>query len=526
MKRNNVAKRFGIATLCLATAISAFSGITSFATSNVAVAEETTKVAATDFVDTKTATVTQESFTSMNTGNTSTTTHNALAIRSGAAYEGTFKTVFKGNASFTYRFAEELATTIYGDFKFHIEDVTDPTNCFDLIYYARRTSSTASSNWTGFYLQYGDVIRTTSTASNYTSAVPASKIVTSGTSPINDFLPHFLCRGNKSTRRNVLSFTWDSDGVMTIKTYSAKSSNAATYAHTLAKFDGTETFTSNKTDTVWGLPKISFPNGYKVSFSSNFTKSGVADQGSDVCFSSIVNNGTTYDFNTDTEITKDDYMKEYEELYGTKMNDVLLGYKDADGNLYASSDYADGYAPVYLGFDTMNGASVRIDPTGGQSGIRFMTLFDSTEYTAASGYIQSCGTLIAYTDSLTNGDFTFENYSSEIEEGTRIGKQENTPEKRFDYTDQSGTYKAYSMALVGITDYTQTYSARGYLVVVYADETTQTFYTDYNEADNARSIAEVAYKVQQLPDYQNYTAAQKAVVDGYAEAYVAPETQE
>ena len=53
MKRNNVAKRFGITSLCLATAISAFSGIAALK-NNVAVAEGET-VQATDLMYTNLA---------------------------------------------------------------------------------------------------------------------------------------------------------------------------------------------------------------------------------------------------------------------------------------------------------------------------------------------------------------------------------------------------------------------------------------------------------------------------------------
>ena len=79
-------------------------------------------------------------------------------------------------------------------------------------------------------------------------------------------------------------------------------------------------------------------------------------------------------------------------------------------------------------------------------------------------------------------------------------------------------YTAYSIAIVKIQNYKKNYSVRGYLVVKYADDITQTMYTDYNETDNSRSIAEVAYslKTDGKAEYDTYTDNQKAIVDEYA----------
>ena len=81
------------------------------------------------------------------------------------------------------------------------------------------------------------------------------------------------------------------------------------------------------------------------------------------------------------------------------------------------------------------------------------------------------------------------------------------------------------MALVSIKEanYTKAYSARGYLVVKYANDTTQTVYTDYNVSENSRSVAEVAYKLKQSSEYTTYTSAQQKIVDTFANAYVVAE---
>ncbi len=550
MKRNNVAKRFGIATLCLATAISAFSGITSVAT-DVALAE----VAATDMITATDATVTREEFTYTNT-NSTVSTATGLRISSDTAYEATFNTVFNGNSVFRFRFPETYDSNLgmYGDFKFHIADATDPENCFDIIYYAYNADQTR------VYVQWKGEIRTT------LSGIVAGNTYTNDLEKVTttNYAPFFLSEGNSSygTRLGVMALVW-SNGILSVQQRNVSSSTAAGKAarmKALAYFDGTYDATATNNGftgrTKMGLPKMSFPNGYTVTVSSNFTKDGVDDHGSDVVFLDVRTAATTatwvptsstaykdatysggqlYSFNK-TEVTDftSNYTKAYDEIAANE-GKALLGWKDAEGALYptttalTSADIS-AYNPVFLGFDTMKGASVRIDPTGGQSGLRFMMLFDKAEYAAAEGYIQSQGTLIAYTTALNLKDFTYANYETEITAGTTIAQVPNTKSKMFNYNvatnrvDDENGQPAYSMALVGISDYTQEYSARGYLVVQYADETTQYIYTAYNEADNVRSIAEVAYKVQQLPDYQNYTAEQKAVVDGYAALYVAPES--
>ena len=528
MKRNNVAKRFGIATLCLATAISAFSGIMSFATSNVAVADGTT-VATENFVTATGATVAQEEVA------VSTLSYTGLHISSDTTYSAELNTVFSGDTVFKFRFPEYKSSKIAGDFKFRITDVNDDSNYFDLVYYVIASGTSRANNGTGVYVQYGDQIRTV----NGNGGAWSNKKLTSCTgTKYTGLVPYFNSLGGAYNnneckfREGTLSLTW-TDDVLAV-TVPDGLRNIYSETRTVAEFDGTYDTTAETgangyvASTSWGLPKVSFPSGYKVSISSSYST------GTDVLFSSITTGGVTYDF-TQTTVTKDNQMKAYDEITAEEnAGKTLLGWKD-DTSFYStaaaltSADIS-AYTPVFLGFDTMTGASIRIDPTGGQSGLRFMALFDKNDYATAAPYIQSQGTLIAYTSALTKGRFDTVNYATEIAAKTTIAQVPNTKSKMFNYNvetnrvDDVNGQPAYSMALTGITDFTQTYSARGYLVVQYTDESTQIIYTNYYEADNARSIQEVAQLLQQTADYQNYTGEQKAVVDGYAGG--APETQE
>ena len=556
MKTKNVVKRIGIASLCLATAISAFSGISSFNTGNASA--ESTTVSATDLVTASAgATVEQKDFTYTTTSST-VNTKPGLYISSDVAYQATFNTVFNGSSVFRFRFPETYDSTLgyYGNFKFHIADATDPTNCFDIVYYVVATGET------GVYVQWKDEIRTTKAGTvagtSYTNTL--SDVDTT------NYAPAFLTKDTSyGDRLGVMSLAWSSTGVLSVQQRNISSSTAAKKAarmKSIARFDGTYDDTASKNGftggSKMGLPKMSFPNGYTVTISSDFTKNGVDDHGTDVVFYDVRTAATTCTFVSsgysykdcefaggqlyslsDTTITDytNNYTKAYSTLSAKPEGKVLLGWKDAQGALYSTtnalkSSNISSYSPVYLGYDTMNGASVRVESAEGtKSGIRFMTLFDQTDYAAVSDYITSFGTLIGWSDTLTKGDFNVVNYDSVInaETGKTIAQVENT-KGVFTYKDKStGTrYTAYSMALVDIADYTREYSARGYLVVTYADETTQIIYTDFNAENNTRSVAQVAYNLKtQDPDaYDAMTEARKAIVNTYAAAYVVPDVEE
>ena len=205
MKRNNVAKQIGIASLCLATAISAFSGLTFF-NKNISFSSEAKNenVALTDLLTvSEGATIAQD---------LETTAKNAkgLRISSDVAYEATFNTVFNGNSVFKFRFPETYDSTLsyYGDFKFHIADITDPDNCFDIIYYARATSQTA------VYVQWKDQIRTT------VSGLPSGNVYTNNLSEVDTtaYAPFFLSQGKSTygTHVGIMALVWN-NGVLGVQ---------------------------------------------------------------------------------------------------------------------------------------------------------------------------------------------------------------------------------------------------------------------------------------------------------------------
>ncbi len=556
MKRNNVAKRLGIASLCLATAFSAI-GSTAWLNS-VALAEGTDEptntVQATDLVhvtDTATVAITEEA--AHVTGNKlekDQTSFTGLRISSNEPYKATFKTVFDGNMQIKFRFPETYTDALYGDFTFRFTDATDDSNYFDITYYVVKEDDANGKYVTAPYVQWGDEIRMSTHSANNGYAWTNKKVTNlDGYS----FAPNFLTKyfdkyADRADRMGLLSLQWVG-GVLTITSNTTGNGesnyNSVSYIP-IASFDGTyDTSKPNNgligkqtidaetkevlEDRAGGLPFMNFENGYTVTVSSSFEDARTTDRATDVFFASIISDDT-YDF-SNAEMTKNDQMQAFEDGFeflpkaaAAAAGKVFLGYKSAAGKLYGVDSLVKKggtYEPLEISYDTINGASVRVDTEAGQSGIRFQTLFNPTEYEAVKDYITEFGTLIAYTDTLTKDDFTIANYLSDA----TFAKVKNT-KGTFEYTDkEDNEYVAYSMALVNIRDYTRAYSARGYLVVEYADGTTATVYTDYNVTDNSRSIAEVAnlLKTQDAEKYEAMNDAQKAIIDAYVAAYVAPQ---
>ena len=531
MKRNNVAKRFGLVSFCLAIAISAFSGML-MPKNEVGLAEET--IQTTDLLYTK-ANVAKETRIVYTKKSTKTST-NCLRVSSNEAYSATFKQIFSGDTTIRFAFPDDRAegiTSTYGDFKFRITDALDDTEFFDIVYKKTSKGTTMYVQWNGHTLQ---TLATSANAANYASATYYYDSI--DTSASADVAPAFMgvdSAYSYGTREGKLSLLWAGDVLQVTTNSTAKQDASDSMTAIVAKFDGTYDPTATKNGFVskskWGLPKMTFENGYTISFSSEFSKSGVEDRATDVSFSKITTGGKTYTFANDT-LTKDASIEAFETIFDAlteadvpaqAAGKVFIGWRNKASNelLPVYSIMRNGaYEPYVIDYDTVNGASVRI---AGKSGIRFQTMFDAEQYEIlkAAGYIQSFGTLIAYTDTLTTvgKDFTIENYQDQ----NAFAKVENT-KGVFDYTAKnSKTYKAYTVGVVDIADYTKSYSARGYVVIMYSNGISATIYTDYNATDNSRSIAEVAYRIKSNPlsSYHSMSDAKKAIVDAYAAAYVA-----
>lgn len=439
---------------------------------------------------------------------------NGLRISSDNAYTATLKSILTGNAKFDFKFPETYADDYYGDFTFRITDAKNASNYFDIKYYV----SNSRKNYTGIYVQYGDKVRLA-----HKNGLAWYDVIQENTETIA-YAPSFLsyCGGTgeyEGGRMGTLSLVWEDDVLIVLANTSLDSDKAI--MRVIAKFDGTSKFANN--GTSFGLPKLNFANGYTISVSSS------ASDATDVLFSAIETDNATYDF-SQTELTKDSNVEAFNNAFKTLdtvqtiKGKVFLGWKNTTTNeLYPAYSIVkkvagQSYEPIVMIFDTVNGASIRLDTSeNGKSGIRFQTYFNVDEYEALKGYIQSFGTLVAHTDDLTESDFTIENDQGEL----LVAKVQNT-KGTFEYIAGDGEkYTAYSMAVVNLVDYASEFSARGYLVVEYADGTTQNVYTDFNVADNTACVADMAYEIKENnPDlYAIMTDAQQAIIDAYANAY-------
>ena len=511
MKKNKLATTLKIASLCLSALICACS-LSSLLESNVAIAEDLNSIQTTDLVYTG-AEVKQEL--------------SGLRISSSDAYNATFRGIFSGDTTFKFRFPETYVDALYGDFTFRITDATDDSNYFDINYYVENEEHFA----TAVCVQYQDEIRMSSDRTAQT--LYNTKVMGQQN---HKFAPCFLSKGYTETidkRVGILTLEWV-DGVLNVKSNTSSLQKEQTML-TIASFDGTYDPSKPNNGFIdknsWGMPKIAFENGYTISISSCIEDKRSSDKGSDVLFASITNDGTTYNFKQDM-LMQDSKMEAFDNAFKflttrkTESGTVFLGWKNTATNklypAYSVVRKGESFEQVSLGFTSINGAEVRIDTSeNGKSGIRFLTAFNKEEYEAIkeTGFLKSFGTVVAWTETLTKGDLTIENYQME----STFAKAENT-KGTFAYLDEQGEeLAAYSMAIYVDPDhFTMEYSARGYLILEYADGKTRTIYTDYSAANNSRSIAEVAYqfKTANMDVYATMSWAQKDVIDAFVTSYL------
>ena len=545
MKIKNVAKRFGIASLCLATAISAFGGMV-LSDNKVVLAEEAETIQTTDFVYTSSSAVAEmaqemctDPLDTSNTSGANTLTpiskeHTGLRMSSDEAYTATFKTIFKGNLRMKFRFPETYTNGLYGDFNFRIADATDDSKYFDITYYVVNEGDYTVAPC----VQWGEEERMATHHVATSSAWYNKKI--QGLKN-HKFAPCFLTKSyyeGRSDRLGVLDFVWVG-GVLTISanTTGLQDGNPKKVNMIpIASFDGT--YDTSKEDngfvskTSWGLPKMQFKNGYTITVSSSFTDKRTTDQATDVFFVSIVTGGGTYDFRQ-SEIVKDNNMETFNESFEVLgQNEQMegkfyLGWRNAETN----SLYPDGalvpkgnYEPFGISYSALSGASLRIeDANYAESGIRFQTLFDKDEYKIIKEHLLEFGTLIARTDVLEEDvDFTFENYRGK----KGFAKVKNTG-GLYEYVDEEdNTYVSYAMAVVDINpeNFTRSYSARGYLVLRYSDGSTLLIYTDFDKETNSGVIEDLALALQEQEElYNTYTDEQKFIIGVYTGDFVLPE---
>ncbi len=182
-----------------------------------------------------------------------------VVLSSDKAYSGSIVPTFKGDASIAFKFPHPTATTFStgtktggdgnGDFKFIVTDVVDPSN-YIVVHYMQ-----------------GQSVRIEYPTEN------GMKYLTSVVSNPGFNNNSFLC--------NILDLSWGGANGDELTVCITKDSWAPVAV--LAAFTG----------ATEDLPKMSFPNGYKISFASDYA------EGTDVAFKYILGSSTKGDIGSD-----------------------------------------------------------------------------------------------------------------------------------------------------------------------------------------------------------------------------------
>ncbi len=162
-----------------------------------------------------------------------------------------------------------------------------------------------------------------------------------------------------------------------------------------------------------------------------------------------------------------------------------VAMKAADGKLYSpTADIKQltaktSFAPVCMGVTNEAGASIRLNlPTG----IRFGTQIDKTFYETL-GASAVYGVRVARKDVLQNG-----NFAALTDENSVSYDSANA---NFRWVTEGAFFRTVLMN-INEANYQTALCWNAYVTVTYADGTTATFWADWAERDNCRSLAQVA----------------------------------
>lgn len=171
-------------------------------------------------------------------------------------------------------------------------------------------------------------------------------------------------------------------------------------------------------------------------------------------------------------------------------NCKTVAMRTADGKLYSPTEVinltaATAFAPVTMGVTNEAGASIRLDlPTG----IRFGTQIDKTFYETL-GASAVYGVKVARKDVLKNGNFaalTDENSVSYT-----------SAQEGFRWVTEGEFFRTVLMN-INEANYQTELCWTAFVTVTYeGGKTAATYYADYTEADNCRSLAQVASRALQ-----------------------------
>lgn len=184
-------------------------------------------------------------------------------------------------------------------------------------------------------------------------------------------------------------------------------------------------------------------------------------------------------------------------------NCKTVAMKAADGKLYSPTAVIKltaktTFAPVCMGVTNEAGASIRLNlPTG----IRFGTQIDKTFYETL-GASAVYGVRVARKDVLQNGNFAALTADNSV--------SYDSASETFRWVTEGAFFRTVLMN-IGKDNYATELCWNAYVTITYADGTTATFWADWTEADNCRSLAEVASRALQ-DESENWSDTEKALL--------------
>ena len=207
----------------------------------------------------------------------------------GNAYSGQLNGVFTGDVTLRMDFlGDEAGKWVTGDgFTWTFTDVTDPENSFSIEYV--NTVTWDGIGYTIGHVYYKDQVRTaehddTKWYDQYKGGEHAM------------CAPQFPGGYGKHDPAD-LQLHWDEEGILHVTAYR----HDCVSSRDIAAFDGTETFEDK---VSWGLPKLTFPQGYTITFTSSETAP-------DICFQTITDDTEEFTLNTETLETAPGFYTEW-----------------------------------------------------------------------------------------------------------------------------------------------------------------------------------------------------------------------
>ncbi len=210
---------------------------------------------------------------------------------------------------------------------------------------------------------------------------------------------------------------------------------------------------------------------------------------------------------------------------------TFIGYL-VNGKLYENLETAiEAYAvdggeieAKTIAFDLLDGASIRID---GTPSIRFTAVVDKNEVDSGAEVVDF-GMLLTTKNTLhTVAQFDIDNLSildSSLYHNLHVLGEGNSKLNRYLTNSEYPGQYVYSLILkeVSLGNYGLEYVARAYVVIQYADGHRVTVYADFDEANNCRSMYDVAIKA--IEHEGRYTEEQMAVIQRHVDGVIVLDT--